>query len=146
MTQVVDVLVSVSSGGLKQDLSSAYRSIFSLSSKTLVPNNIWTSRVVKVEKVTTSGNEVLTVDHVYDIKGYQLLDNSFVKTEAVINSALKSTEFSLPNTQENLANVPVIGNKLRITFYYTVSNDSENISFSKSGTLYTNKKFNFEHI
>lgn len=141
MTRTADALLSVSSSGLKQDLSSIFRSVLSLNSKTAVPDNVRLARIIKVEKVTTSGSEVLSVDHTYDIKGYHLLDNTFVKNEAVADTSLKTTEFSLPSSAANVSNAPSIGNRLRVTFYYTTLSDSENISFSKSGLLYTNKKF-----
>jgi len=47
----------------------------------------------------------------------------------------------LPSTINNIANSPKIGDRIRVTFYYATINDSENISFTKNGTLYTNKYF-----
>lgn len=137
-----DIVFTVSSNGLKQDLSSAIKNFLALSSKESVPSNIKVVRITKVEKVTTTSNlDVLEVDHEYDIKGYKLLDNSYVKSESVLDSALKSTELTLPSTADNVINAPVIGDRIRIRFYISTSSDSENISFSRSGTLYTNKKF-----
>ena len=54
---------------------------------------------------------------------------------------MKLTEFILPSNVGNLSAAPVTGDSLQVTFYYTTVSDSENISFSKSGTLYTNKRF-----
>ncbi len=139
---VVDAVFTVATGGLKQDLSTVLKSVLGLSSKTTVPSNVRLARITKVEKVTTTNAlEVLTVDETYDVKGYKLLDNTFVKSESVSDTFLKTTEFTLPSTPNNLDNVPVSGNRLRVTFYYTTSSDSENVSFSKSGTLHTNKRF-----
>lgn len=142
ITGVFDAVFTVANAGLKQDLSSALRTALGLSSKTTIPTNVRVARVTKVEKVTTtSAFEVLTVDHEYDVKGYKLLDNTYVKTECVSDSSLTRTEFRLPATDDNEDESPTTGERLRVTFYYTTSSDSENVSFSKSGNLYTNKRF-----
>lgn len=138
----MDIVFTASSAGLKQDLSSAIKSALKLNSKSIIPSNIKIARVVKVEKVTTTTSlDVLSVDHSYDIKGYHILDNTFVKEESVADSSLKATEIILPSTPDNISNAPVIGNRLRVSFYLSTTSDTENVSFSKSGTLYSNKRF-----
>ncbi|NDA64921.1 MAG: hypothetical protein EBX50_23280, partial [Chitinophagia bacterium] len=57
-------------------------------------------------------------------------------------------EIVLPATENNslntdIVNIPRLGDKLRITFYYVNESDSENLSYTRNGTLYTNKKFAF---
>lgn len=142
ITRVESAVFTVSNNGLKQDLSTALRTALKLSSKSTIPTNVRVARIVSVERVTTtSAFEVISVDHVYDVKGYRLLDNSYVKSECVSDSFLSKTEFVLPSTVENLAKWPTVGQRLRVTFYYTTSADSENVAFSKSGKLYTNKRF-----
>lgn len=142
ITSVVDAVFTVATAGLKQDLSTALKAALSLSSKTSVPSNVRIARIAKVEKVTTTSSfDVLSSDQEYDLKGYHLFDNTYVKEESVADDSLKVTEFVLPSTPDNTENAPVSGNRLRVTFYYTTSSDSENVSFSKSGTLYTNKRF-----
>lgn len=142
MTGIFDVVLTVANAGLKQDLSTVLKKALGLSSKTSVPSNIRISRIDKVSKVTTNSSlEVLSIDHDYDIKGYHLFDNSFVKEESIADETLKVTEFILPSTPDNLSSAPSSGNRLQVSFHYTTSTDSENVSFSKSGTLYTNKKF-----
>lgn len=142
ITGAFDVVYTVATAGLKQDLSSALKTVLKLSSKSSIPSNIRVSRITKVEKVTTDSNlNVLSADHTYDVLGYHLLDNTFVKSESIADAALKVTEFVLPSTPGNSSTIPTTGNRLRVTFYYTASADSENVSFSKSGTLYTNKRF-----
>lgn len=139
---VFEAVFTVANSGLKQDLSTPLKKALGLSSKVSVPNNIRIAKIAKVSKVTTTSNlDVLSEDHVYDVKGYHLYDNSFVKEESIADGALKLTEFVLPSTSDNISSAPVSGNRLQVTFYYTVSSDSENVSFSKSGTLYTNKRF-----
>lgn len=141
-TAVFDSVITASSAGLKFNLSSAIRTALGLSSTSSIPTNVELIRVISVEKVTTSSSlDVLTVEHVYEVKGYKLRNNSFVKSESVTDSLLSATEFELPPTTENEVNAPNIGERLQITFYISKTNDSENVSFSKSGTLYTNKVF-----
>lgn len=139
---VFDIVLTVATSGLKQDLSTVLKKALNLSSNSSIPTNIRIARVVKVSKVTTTSNlDILNIDHSYDIKGYHLFDNSFVKEESIADETLKLTEFILPSTPDNLSNIPTSGNRLQITFHYIINSDSENVSFSKSGTLYTNKRF-----
>jgi hypothetical protein len=134
------------------NLGTAIRSALGLSSVESIPSNLKVARVVSVEKVeATTSNDVLSVEQEYDIKGYILRDNTFFKSESVEDSSsiattqgrnlLSYNEFRLPDTITNEDNPPAAGEKVRITFYYTLDSDVENVSFSKSGTLYTNKIF-----
>lgn len=139
---VFDAVFTVSSNGLTQDLSTALKSALGLSSKTSVPSTIRLARICKVEKVTTDSTlNVLSSDFTYDLKGYRLFDSSYVKSESISNSLLSKTQFTLPSTSDNQTKSPKVGNRLRITFHYITASDSENVNFTKSGTLYTNKKF-----
>lgn len=142
-TAVFDKVFTVSStNGLKHNLSSIIKADLDLKTSDSVPSNVAVVRVVRVEKVTANNSlDVLSIDHIYDIIGYKLKNNSFVMTESVQNTALTSTEFELPSTPDNVENQPGIGDRLRVRFYYSTTDDSENISFSKSGSLFTNKTF-----
>lgn len=142
--KISNAIISVSTAGLTHDLSAAIRSYLGLSSSASIPSNVSVARVVSVEDVelvSSGSNEVMSVINTYGVKGYKLLDNSFVKLESVKDIGLTRTQFSLPSTSDNIANLPEIGDKLRITFYITKTSDSENVSFSKSGILYTDKIF-----
>ncbi len=95
-----------------------------------------------MEKVETTTNlDVLGVLHDFDVKGYEIRENTFAKDESVANTTLSTTEIELPITTENNLNIPQVGDRIRISFYYILENSSENVLFSKSGTLYTNKSF-----
>lgn len=142
--KISNAIVSISNSGLIHDLSTAIRDYLGLSSSSSIPSNVSVARVISVEKVETvssSSKEVMSVLNAYGVKGYKLLDNSFVKLESVKDTTLLRTQFSLPGTSDNITNAPEIGDKLRITFYITKTSDSENVSFSKSGMLYTDKVF-----
>jgi len=136
-----DIVYTVGTAGLSQNISSAIRSYLDISSSTSIPSNIYIARVTSVERVSTSGSEVLSVLDTYDLRGYAILDNSFVKEESIIDTSLLATEVTLPSTPDNVSNAPSVGDKIRITFHLARSSNTENVSFSRSGTLYTNKKF-----
>ena len=139
---VFDVVYTVGTSGLKQDLRSALRTSLGLNSVSSIPSNLKISRLISMEKVETSSNlDVLNVLNSFDIKGYSINQNTFVKNEAVSDSTLNVTEIKLPTTTNNTNNVPQVGERIRVTFYYILENSSENVLFSKSGTLYTNKTF-----
>ena len=142
ISRASDVVFSVTNSGLKLNLSSAIRTFLGLNSSQPVPSNVKLARIIKMERVTTtSSNDVLSVDHTYDIKGYHLRENTFVKDESIADSSLTYTEVILPSTTDNEANLPTVGQKIRATFHITFDNDTESVSFSRGGTLFTNKIF-----
>jgi hypothetical protein len=76
----------------------------------------------------------------------KIQNNLLFSSEMQSDISLQNNEFILPTTQNNILNLstrnlPMIGDKLRATFYYTTDNDSENLSYTRNGALYTNKKF-----
>ena len=142
MTGVFDVVYTVSYDGLKQDISSALKSFLSLSSTSAIPSGVVLAKVDKVEKVTTTSKlEVLSLDYEYSLLGCKLYDNSFDISDCTKDASLKASEFVIPSTTENVSHTPVVGDRIRISFHYVIANDTENVSFSKAGTLYTDKKF-----
>lgn len=142
---VNDAIITVSSAGLTHDLSSALRTALGLNSQSSIPTNIKLAKIARVQKVTATDTQVLTTEGEYDITGYGIADNSYVKSEGISASSLNNFQFRLPSTTANLNLSPNIGDKLLVTFHYVkgtdLNADSENVNFSKSGTLYTNKKF-----
>jgi len=142
MVGVFNIVYTVGTSGLKQNLTSAIRRSMGLNSSGIIPANLKIARLDTVEKVETSSNlDVLSVTHVYDIRGYQLNNNIFVRNESIINPELLVTEVQLPATSDNENNAPAVGDRIRISFHYSLTNDTESVSFSQSGTLYTNKIF-----
>lgn len=142
MTKVSSVVFTAINNGLRQNALEAFKTFLGLISNATIASNNYMSRVVKVEKVnTTTNNDVLNVISTYDVFGTNLMNNIFYSNEMILNTSLQNTEFILPSTSNNISNSPVIGDKLRITFYYSTDNDLENIFFTRNGTLYTNKKF-----
>jgi hypothetical protein len=143
---VFDKILTATANGLVQDFSSLIRTALGLNSNQSIPSNLTIISLVGFEKVELSGTEVISIDHVYDVFGYSIRDNSFSKFEATSNSSLTPTQIAIPNTVGNNANLPKIGDKIRVTFYISKTSDIENVSFSKSGTLYTQKRFAFVDV
>jgi hypothetical protein len=143
---VFDGIFTATANGLTQDLSPLIRSALGLNSNQSIPSNVGIISLVGFEKVELSGTEVISTDYVYDIFGYGVRDNTFSKFEATLDSTLNPTQIKLPSTVNNNTNLPKIGDKVRVTFYINKTNNIENVSFSKSGTLYTQKTFAFVDI
>ncbi len=142
ITKVADVIITVINNGLKQNTVEAVKKFLSLASFSLIPGTLSLARVVQAERViTTSNDEILSTDITYDILGTSIKDNLFYTNEMIDDNTLSNTEFTLPPTSHNLANLPKIGDKLKITFYYSLPADQESLAFTRNGTLYTNKIF-----
>lgn len=141
VSKVNSVVFTAINNGLKQNALDAFKTFLGLTSNSTISSSNTIIRVVSVEKVSTSGNQILNTLATYDVFGTSIFNNSFYSNEMIENINLQNTEFLLPSTTNNIANIPVIGDRLKVTFYYATINDSENVYFTKNGTLYTNKKF-----
>jgi hypothetical protein len=144
-----DIIFTATNTGLKLNLSEALRKALNISSTVALSNNYKIGKVIKVEKVVTassSDDTVLSVLATYDVKNTTIQNNLYYADEMLGDLTLQNLDFILPSTQNNTLdvethNLPKLGDKIRITFYYTVDNDFENLSYTRNGTLYTNKKF-----
>lgn len=144
-----NIIFTAINTGLKQNIAEAVRKALSLNSSIAIPSNVKLVKLVKLEKVITvsaTNDEVLEVVTTYDTKNTAIHNNIYYSDEMLSDSDLLNLDFVLPNTQNNTLNtdtqnLPKIGDKLRITFYYIIENDSENLSYTRNGVLYTNKKF-----
>lgn len=144
LTKINELVFTATSNSLQQSIAEVVRKSLGLSSSATIPSNISLARVTKLEKVTTTtGGEILSTDFTYDVLGTSIKDNVFYANETVDNDDLSNLDFMLPSTTNNLANTPRIGDKLRITCYFTTTSDTESLSFTRNGTLYTNKLFAF---
>jgi len=149
ISRASDVIFTATSNGLKLNLSEAMRKSLGLSSTATIPSSTRLAKLIKLEKVTTvssNSEEVLSVDATYDVTNTKIQNNLLFSSEMQSDVSLQNNEFILPSTQNNTLNlstrnIPMIGDKLKATFYYTTDNDSENLSYTRNGTLYTNKKF-----
>lgn len=146
LTKVSDVVFSVATADanyLKLNLVGVFQDIFGN-----IPSNVGIAKIAKIEKVTTISdynNEVLSTVAIYDVKNTKIKYNTLYSDDNIQDLSLSNYEFILPKTQINLSSSNTItnGTKLRITFYYYTSSDSESIVFTRNGTLFSNKKFAF---
>jgi len=144
-----EFVFTVTTTGLKQNLQEAMRKALNLNSTATIPTNIKIAKVINLEKVITlspNDDTVLEVLTTFDVKNSTIANNLYYADEMLGDSTLNPLEFVLPSTTNNtltgaINNLPTLGDKLRVTFYYTVENDSENLTYTRNGTLYTNKKF-----
>lgn len=143
VTGVFEGVFTATASGLTHDLSTLIRDALDLSSVSSITSGVEVIKLSKFERVQVSGAEVIAVEQEYDIFGYEIANNDFAKREALKNSTLTRTQIRLPDTLTNDENSPVIGDTFRVTFYIGTNNDIENVSYSKSGTLFTQKVFAF---
>lgn len=139
-----DVIFTATSNGLKMNLTEAVKKHINLGSSVAVSNNIKLAKILKLQKVTTinaSSNEVLSVLTDYDVKNSEIKNNQWYADTMILNESLGNLEFNLPNTLNNNSSLPNIGDRIKVTFYYVVSEDTESLSYTRNVTLYTNKKF-----
>jgi len=149
ITKVTDAVFIATNTGLKLNLSEALRNALGLKSSDSLPSNVKIAKVIKAEKVITASatdNTVLEVVATYDVKNTTIQNNLYYSDTMLADETLQASDFILPSTSNNTlntspVNLPTIGDKIRITFYYVTNDDSENLSYTRNGTLYTNKKF-----
>lgn len=122
------------------DLASLIRSAEGSTSLT----NISLARVTKVQKVTTAvSGDVSSIDFEYDLINYSLNSSKWDIANAIADSSLSVTSMSLYPSTYNEEYPIVTGTKLQVTFYYAKVYDYEDLYFSRSGSLITNKRFGY---
>ena len=144
-----DVIFTATSAGLQQNLQEALRKALNLASTASIPAGVKIAKLVKAEKVVTytAGSDVvLETLASYDVVGTTIANNLYFSDLMLSDPTLSGVEFVLPATANNTLtgstnNLPSVGDSIRVTFYYTIDNDIENLSYTRIGTLYTNKKF-----
>jgi len=138
--KITDGLVVVESGnGYDIQLSSLIMSDLGVSS---VPSSVRVAGISSVERVTLNNlGTVVSSDNTYDISNYMVADNSYDLERGISDTSLSSTEVSLPKTTDNNSNLLNTGDVLRVTFYYLMEGDSEQLYFSRNGTQITDKVF-----
>jgi uncharacterized phage protein gp47/JayE len=148
VTKIENVIFTCVSNGLEINFLEAVTKGLGLSTAN-ISSNIKLARLVKLEKVITAGNldEVTSVIVNYDVLNSQIKNNGYYCNELVENLSLDRFSAILPASTKNTLNnsttpyLPKVGDKLRATIYVVNSSDSESLSYTAPGTLYTNKKF-----
>lgn len=146
-----DIVFTATNTGLKLNLAEGLRKALNLNSSVALPSNVRIARIIKVEKVVTASvtdDTVLEVLTTYDTKNTIIQNNLLYSSDMISDLTLQNLDFILPSTLNNTLNIqthnlPQLGDKIRITFYYITDNDQETLAYTRNGTLYTNKKFAF---
>lgn len=140
--KVEDALVVVTSGtGFEVDLQAAILDDLGVST---LPSTVRVSKLYSMERVNLDGfDNVSSVDNVYDVVNYGILDPSFDLSLAQKDTSLNKTKVSLATTPDNVAAQLSTGDIVRVTFYYTNTAASEALYFSKDGTQVTNNVFSY---
>lgn len=146
---VRDVVFISTNTGLKINLQEALQKSLSLNSASSIPSNIKIAKVIKMQKVITvspTNDEVLEVLVNYDMKNTTIANNLFYTNQMLQDKSLGNLECVLPSTTNNTLtttsnNLPTLGDSLKVTFYYTTSDNLEGLTYTRNGTLYTNNRF-----
>ena len=146
---VKDVVFTVTSTGLNINLQSALQNALGLSPTSLIPSNIQVIKLIAMSKVTIVSPtypEVLETLVNYDVEGTTIANNLYFTDQMLQNTTLSNLECILPNTTNNTLtvganNLPTLGDSLLVTFYYVINGNTENVSYTRNGSLYTNNRF-----
>lgn len=149
LNKATDIIFTATNTGLQLNINEAVRKTLGLNSNATIPSNIKLIKIAKLEKVTTvslSSDQVFSVLTTYDLKNTVIKNNTLFNENFIKNNLLGDLDFVLPNTTNNsltlpVNNIPSLGDKLRITFYYSIDGDTESLGYTSNGTLYTNKQF-----
>lgn len=146
---VKDVVFTCTTTGLRQDLLGALQTALGTSSTSTIPNNIQVIKLIamsKVDIVSPEYPEVLETLTTYDVKNTTIANNLYFNDLMLQDTTLSNTEIILPNTINNSMtgtpnNLPTVGDFLQVSFYYVTNGNTESLSYTRNGSLYTNNKF-----
>lgn len=136
----IEALVTVLQDSLTLDLETTIKSELGLSA---IPTTGFVPYVAKVERVTLSGSNVSSVDYTFDLLNYSLNNTDYSNGKALESSSLGKTSFTMSATEDNTDNIPTTGQTLRIEFYYSDTNQTENLLITSAGTHYSEFKYLF---
>jgi hypothetical protein len=145
-----NIVFTLTSTGLKIDLTAALQTALGLPFTATIPSNIYIAKVVTLQQVnivSTSNPIVLQTLVTYDTLNTELANNLFYPDTMLQNTSLTNLNFILPSTVNNTLNVngqnnlPTLGDQMQVTFYYATTNNQENLAYTRIGTLYTNNRF-----
>jgi phage-related baseplate assembly protein len=143
---VKDVVFTNTSTGLQVDLTAALQTTLGT---TAIPNNIQIVKLIAMAKVDIYSPqipEVLETLVTYDVQGTTIANNLYFPEQMLQDPTLSPFQVILPNTINNsmtgsLDNLPTVGDFLQVSFYYITNGNTESLSYTNNGTLYTNNRF-----
>lgn len=123
--------------GLTIDLTTALQAEFGS-----IATGTYVAKLEKLERVTLSDGDVTAVEFDYDILNYSIKTPTYSNQTGFADSSLTSVQFSLQSTSANLAEAPITGSSLRVTFYVVVP-ETERLVISTTGLQITKFKYVF---
>ena len=149
MALAENVIFTATTTGLQQNLQQALATALNVNSASTLPTNVQIAKIVSAQKVLTyapGSNIVLETLTTYDTINTTITNNLFFADTMLGNSALPPFNFVLPATANNTMtgatnNLPTLGDQILVSFYYTTTNNMENLTYTQIGQLYTNNKF-----
>ena len=136
----IETIITVAQTSLTLDFQDAIAEELDLET---VPATIRIALVHKIERVTVADSIVASVDYVFDVLNYEIMDASYSDGTGVEDDDLDSTQVRLQETEENLDNIPTVGERLRITIYVTNSLQTEAVQITSAGTLISKYRYVF---
>lgn len=138
--KVEDALLTIVSGnGFDIGLASIIQKDLGVSS---LPATVKVAKLESVERVEVDSSGLVTsVDNTYDVVNYKIGDNSFDLGVALEDSSLDAFTVSLPQNTNNTEAILSTADVVRVTFYYTVAGDIEQLFFSRNNVQITDKVF-----
>jgi uncharacterized phage protein gp47/JayE len=144
-----NVIFTATTTGLQQNLQQALATALNINSASTLPTNVQIAKIVSASKVTTytpGSNIVLETLVTYDVINTTITNNLLFADTMLGDPTLPPYNFILPATTNNTLtgapnNLPTLGDQILITFYYTMTGDYENLTYTQIGQLYTDNKF-----
>ena len=137
-TTLIETIITVRRDSLTIDLSDAVKEKLDIST---VPSSYFVGALNSIERVTLSDDVVSSVDYEFDTLNYELKTITYSMGNGFADSSLDRLAVSLSNTDLNLENEPITGQKLRVSFYLVNSTASENVIVSSSGLKYSANRY-----
>lgn len=134
----VEDIITVLHDGLTIDLASSIKNVLGLSS---IPTTGFISYLASVERVKVENDLVSEVEFEFDTLNYSIKTNTYSNGTGINDSSLSATEIKLSSTTANTDERPTTGEKLRVVFYYTDTNQVESIVVSGAGPRITAHKY-----
>jgi hypothetical protein len=135
--------MTLSQNGFKLNMSEPIRSALGLTSADTIPTDVGIAKLVKLELVTvasSSSKDVLSVNQTLTTNNSYVRLNSLFMNETIEDRSLANYE-TVISSNNVIPSINGASVKLRATFYIYNLNDQEAISFTRNGTLYSDKSF-----
>lgn len=136
----IETIHTVTQTSLTIDFSNSIKEGLGITS---IPTTTMIAMVEKIERVTLTEGLVSSIDHEFDLLNYEISNTNYSNGTSIEDEDLSGSQVKLQATEENLDNIPTVGEKLRIVIYVANSIQTETIPFTSSGILFSKHKYVF---